>query len=285
MKGSISQRKVDANRRNAQKSTGPRTSAGKVRARLNAVTHGILAKEAVVMKGDGAEEASEFAELVESLHAHLQPQDAVERLLIDRVAACYWRLRRAQRFEVGAVREGLDDCKTQPEGPGPYMKKYDASVRKLQLMHDIERHRRQKPAKGRQDPGGRSIRESPSTATDGLDHQAGNGSDLAVKETAATEAEDRTAKMEEAIREDKDLIERAEKQDALVDSRRPFLAALPADEPLNRLIRYETMLDRQLHRALSELRRHRAWNKSELLGEPGGQKLAVTLADVKPGRN
>jgi hypothetical protein len=38
------------------------------------------------------------------------------------------------------------------------------------------------------------------------------------------------------------------------------MAAQPSNEPLNRLIRYEAMLDRQIHRALSELRRQRSWN-------------------------
>ena len=188
MKEECSPRKLEANRRNAQKSTGPRTTAGKVRARLNAVTHGILAKEVVVGKGDGLERAEEFAKLVESLYAELQPQDAVEHVLVDRIAACYWRLRRAQRYEVGAVREGLDDCKTPLEGPGLNMQKYNASVRKLQLMLDIERHLHQKPVNGRQGSGVQSTRDVLTAATDGLDHQAGDGSDLAVKETAATEA-------------------------------------------------------------------------------------------------
>ena len=37
----ISQAKIDANRRNAAKSTGPRTAKGKAKVRLNAVTHGL----------------------------------------------------------------------------------------------------------------------------------------------------------------------------------------------------------------------------------------------------
>lgn len=272
-----------ANKRNAQKSTGPKTPEGKARCGQNPRKHGILAKEVVVKGGDGRESTAEFETLVQDLQEQLKPQDAIERLLIDRVAACYWRLRRAQRYEVGAVREGLDSCKTPLEGRGPNLQKYDASVRKLQLMHGIERHLRKKRVKERQSSEIRGTPEAPGTVSEKVDRQVGDGSDLAVKEKAATEAEDRTAQMEEAIREDKRLTERAERQDALIDSRRPFLAALPADEPINRLIRYETMLDRQLHRALSELRRHRAWNKSEPLGEPGGQRLSDTPANEKPG--
>jgi hypothetical protein len=240
-----SERKRLSNLANAKNSTGPKTPEGMSRSAQNARKHGILSKEVVVNGGDGRESAVDFERLIESLHAQSLPQDAIEHLLIDRVAACYWRLRRAQRYEVGAVREGLDDCKTPLDGPGPNMKKHNASVRKLEMMLAIERHVHQEPTKGRQD----------STPTDGSDQQAGDGSDPSLSNPATGESEDRFAKAEEAIHEYEGMTEYAEQQDALADSRRPLLAALPADEPLNRLIRYETMLDRQLHRALSELRR------------------------------
>ena len=260
MKEACSQRKIEANRRNAQKSTGPRTTAGKVQARLNAITHGILAKEAVVMDGDGVENAADFAQLVTDLHAQLRPQDAVEHVLVDRIAACYWRLRRAQRYEVGAVREGLDDCRSTSAEPGPNVKEHYAGVRKLEMALAIEKHLDQEPAERRQALGAQSPEVALNASTDELDHRPSDGSDPSVKEPPAQESEDRFAKMEEAIREYKGLTEQAEKQDALAESRRPLLAALPSDEQLNRLIRYESMLDRQLHRALSELRRRRSWN-------------------------
>lgn len=38
-----SQRRIEANRRNAQRSTGPKTQDGKARSRLNAVKHGLSA--------------------------------------------------------------------------------------------------------------------------------------------------------------------------------------------------------------------------------------------------
>jgi hypothetical protein len=42
------QAKIDANRRNATKSTGPKTAAGKARVSLNALKHGLSAQTMVL---------------------------------------------------------------------------------------------------------------------------------------------------------------------------------------------------------------------------------------------
>ena len=53
MKRPVSKASLAANRRNARKSTGPKTPEGKARARQNALKHGLLAREVVVSDGDG----------------------------------------------------------------------------------------------------------------------------------------------------------------------------------------------------------------------------------------
>ena len=92
-----SDRKAQANRQNARKSTGPKTSEGKAAVRLNALKHGLLAQE--VLLPDEAEEA--LQELGESLRAELQPVGELENLLIDRIISLTWRLRRLGRVEAG----------------------------------------------------------------------------------------------------------------------------------------------------------------------------------------
>src|SRR5262245_59689854 len=96
----ISARKQEANRRNALRSTGPRTPDGKARVSLNAVKHGILAKQAAVLP---LENAAEYTAFAEQLRVELQPVGLVEGELVDQIIACMWRLRRLGRMETGIL--------------------------------------------------------------------------------------------------------------------------------------------------------------------------------------
>lgn len=103
--------KMEANRRNAEKSTGPRTPEGKSKSRWNALKHGILAREVVFTGGDGAESQSEFDRLHLALRNDIQPETVMEEILVERMAQSYWRLGRAQRCEVGQIRLELRDAR------------------------------------------------------------------------------------------------------------------------------------------------------------------------------
>src|SRR5829696_6221475 len=92
-----SEKKAQSNRQNALKSTGPKTPEGKDAVRLNALKHGLLSQE-ILLPGED-EEA--LRELGQSLRAELQPVGELESLLVDRIIASYWRLRRLGRVEAG----------------------------------------------------------------------------------------------------------------------------------------------------------------------------------------
>jgi len=89
---------IEANRANAQKSTGPRTPAGKAKVAQNAVTHGLLARQVVVV----GEEEDEFDLYRDQFRADLAPVGMVESVLVERIAELAWRLRRAERFHTEA---------------------------------------------------------------------------------------------------------------------------------------------------------------------------------------
>jgi len=107
---SISEAKLAANRLNAQKSTGPRTAAGKARVRLNALKHSILVSEVVIRAGEGAEEAEAFEALLAELKDDLAPAGTLEELLVEKLAVIVWRWRRVLRYELGAIRERADEA-------------------------------------------------------------------------------------------------------------------------------------------------------------------------------
>jgi hypothetical protein len=94
-----SPRKAAANRRNASKSTGPRTAGGKSWSRLNALKHGILASQAVIATIEGRADRKLFEATVEGLAQDFEPVGTYEQLLVQEIAACFWRKRRLLMFE------------------------------------------------------------------------------------------------------------------------------------------------------------------------------------------
>ena len=104
----ISEKQMLANQRNALRSTGPKTATGKALAAHNSLRHGLLAKEVVITEGEGAENKEEFDALLADLIDQFNPVGSWEEILVEKIATCYWRLKRANRYEVGVLRQKLD---------------------------------------------------------------------------------------------------------------------------------------------------------------------------------
>src|SRR5271165_1668628 len=90
-------RQIEANRRNAQKSTGPNADEGKQRSRCNAVRHGLTAETVI----GALEDAEDYKAFEAAIIADYDAQTAVERELVLRLASLLWRLRRATTIETG----------------------------------------------------------------------------------------------------------------------------------------------------------------------------------------
>ena len=104
----VSERRLQANRKNALRSTGPRTVRGKRIVARNAIKHGFLAREAVITAGEGKETLEEFQSLIDGLGEYYAPVGVVEELLVQTVATCWWRKARVLRAENGEIRRRLD---------------------------------------------------------------------------------------------------------------------------------------------------------------------------------
>src|SRR4051794_8313628 len=90
-------RQIEANRRNALKSTGPTSPEGKQRSRCNAVRHGLTAETVI----GALEDAEDYRAFEAAITADYDAQSAVERELVLRLASLLWRLRRATTMETG----------------------------------------------------------------------------------------------------------------------------------------------------------------------------------------
>jgi hypothetical protein len=84
---------IEANRRNAEKSCGPKTDQGKAKSRFNALKHGMTA-ETVLLPGD---DGQAFANRLRYLQDDLQPRNGLEGVLIERLVGDLWKADRSER--------------------------------------------------------------------------------------------------------------------------------------------------------------------------------------------
>jgi hypothetical protein len=108
-------RQIEANRRNAIKSTGPSTEEGKHRSRRNAIRHGLCAETVI----ESIEDVDDYRAFEAAVTADYDVRTAVERELVLRLASLLWRLRRATSIETDLLRiqaEIMQDRRDQPQG-------------------------------------------------------------------------------------------------------------------------------------------------------------------------
>ena len=113
-----SQAQIDANRRNAQRSTGPKTDAGKARAKLNALKDGSHARS--VSRVLPQEKAIELEQRINKWINDLNPRSDAERELVIDAAELAWTIDRTKRCETARLAE---------------------RVRQAQLKADQQRHK------------------------------------------------------------------------------------------------------------------------------------------------
>jgi hypothetical protein len=115
-------RQIEANRRNAIRSTGPNTEEGKRRSRRNAARHGLCAETVIEV----IEDIEDYRAFEVAVIADYDAQTVVERELVLRLASLLWRLRRATAIETDLLRIQAEilhdrgdqtDSQGQPERP------------------------------------------------------------------------------------------------------------------------------------------------------------------------
>ena len=105
-------RQIAANRRNAAKSTGPRTAVGKRRSRRNALRHGLCAETVIEV----VEDVEDYKAFEVAVASEYDAQSVVERELVLRLASLLWRIRRATGIETALLELHAEKVRDQPPG-------------------------------------------------------------------------------------------------------------------------------------------------------------------------
>lgn len=272
-----------ANQQNAQKSTGPKTEEGKAVAKLNAAKHGILSDAVVITKGEGQERKEAYLRLYDDLRDYFKPAGAMEDALVEQIAVTLWRKRRVLRFELGCLRKQLDAYQQAARGPEdgdlPAGRAKTPCQRLAEAQRQIDHHQAEKEA----------LEDNwDIMSDDAMDEWVDSYFRLAekkgfeaeeparvrdwLKEQGLTEAQIR----QELIQVHAELIQTAqaeikalEPQAALELERLTLLGSVPASgHDLDKIIRYEASLDRQLYKAINQLERLERRRKGEDLPPP-----------------
>ena len=92
-------RQIEANRRNAAKSTGPRSVEGKAVSRMNALQSGIHAESVIITD----EDPEALTQLTETFYRDHQPATAMECALLDNIIRDTWLLTRFFRIDAEII--------------------------------------------------------------------------------------------------------------------------------------------------------------------------------------
>jgi hypothetical protein len=288
MPETTSQKQIAANQANARKSTGPKTPEGRAISKMNALKNGIFSKEALVRGMNLKENRRELAALHERFRQEYHPVGPVEEMLVDQIVAAQWRLRRVLRAESAEIALSVDGghwarTRADPNWPvtawhfagDPIHAMRDSALGSSLVEGWLREVREQVDKKG-----GFSEAALEKFRFEGKS----NGLWARLKEvrrqlsensTGADDAVRREANKKEALRViDRELTflewsrSYCEKREAAEEEARQAAAVLPAPEVLDKIVRYETTLQRQLYRALAQLERMQRMRQGEAVPAP-----------------
>ncbi len=267
MKETTSVRQIEANRNNALKSTGPRTGHGKAFSRVNALKHGMLAREVVLRGRLDGEEEREFHAICCRYCDYYAPEGPLEEMLVERIATSYWRLHRVIIAERGEITRTVNQTRRKREQVTPLQLQVtlqtgqaELSVQGLVYLQHILRRVRdavQKDGKLTEvaeervadafagEPNAISIglqkaREAARSGAEGLSEEAVQTKErelvLSFVECEMARCQARFAVVAEREEDEAQALEEA--------------AFLPDAAVAEKIVRYEANLERQLYRAM-----------------------------------
>jgi hypothetical protein len=291
MHKTMTPKQIEANRRNAVKSTGPRTAGGKAVSSMNALKHGIFSREVLVRGLNRKESSRDLAALYQRFWDDWHPVGPTEEMLVDQIVTAHWRLRRALTAESAEIALSVDvghRNRKQPMNPRLQWMLWEVNGDPVFSMgdsttgiHVLESHLRDirqaverdgelteaavqeilvnfggKPNRMTKDL--EALRLRLADNPDGLDAVAlrARNLEMALK---YVNGELNRLQWREAV---------CEKREAVEEECCQAAAVLPSMEVLEKIQRYETKLERQMFRAMAQLERLQRMRQGETLPAP-----------------
>src|SRR5436190_3830962 len=260
MNTSISEERLAANRANAQKSTGPKTLKGRAASRMNALKHGLLSQEVLICSPHRYESEAELFALHDRFRDELQPMGPLELMLCDQIVTTHWRLRRvlaAESAEMAlSLRRGRSPSNRLAESRNVEVagKTYELSPPWEETAEGCQKAQRQlrEIASAVQREGGVTegilADKSISLLTVVQDLRA-----MLNRRKANPDGVEEKAWAEQHLTEVMDYLDNQIREMALLEETHYAAALMPDVEVLEKFGRYETMLNRQLNRAMTQL--------------------------------
>jgi hypothetical protein len=293
-KKTVSLKQLAANRRNAQKSTGPKSANGKAVSKLNGVKHGILSKQVLVRGLNFKESRHELTKLYQRFWEELQPVGPVEEMLVDQMVTAHWRLRRALTAESGEIELSVDGGHWQRQAHNlklatlrwemeeePVIGMRDSAFGNSFMGNQLRRVRAAVEAEGELTEAAISevkFRGKPYRLTQELEElrqkAQPNPDALTPEALRQRRKEEVLAHLDREIRHLSWSQARCEEREAREEEARQAAAVLPSLEVLEKIQRYETKLDRQILRAMAQLERLQRMRQGEMVPPP----MAVAVA-------
>jgi ABC-type dipeptide/oligopeptide/nickel transport system ATPase subunit len=292
MPKTVSARQLAANARNARKSTGPKTPQGRDVSKRNALKHGIFSKEVLVHGFYFQESSHEFTALFQDFRQSLNPVGPVEEMLVDQIVTAHWRLRRALRAESGEITLSVEKGQFERSKPNMHWRwmgweltpdqvgAMEESAIGIDILASWLREIRDEveekgelteaavklPCRGR--PNLLSI-ELEDLRLELLKNPAGAdpaGRREANKKQVLSFIHGKLAEL---------ACNRANcvRRELAEENARQAVAVLPAPEVLDKILRYETKLQRQLFRAMNHLERLQRMRQGEAVPPPLAMEL------------
>jgi hypothetical protein len=255
---------------------------------MNALKHGIFSKEVLVRGLNIKEDSHELEDLHERFSQACNPVGPVEEMLVDQIVTDYWRLRRVLRAESGEIALSVDEGAWQRSRPNLQLQvmRWDLAGDAVHAMQDSAMGNRTLAEWLRETRA--HLEKDGELSTADVERFVFHGKQnimskkleaLRVGFSQNSGGPDDAARRAEAKKEALAFIDRelsmvewaqghCAKREAAEEEARQAAAVLPSPEVLDKLMRYETALQRQLYRALAQLERMQRMRQGEAVPAP-----------------